>query len=170
MTTLLVPPETLALDSLTLTGEKFRHLFRASRLAEGDELRAVDGLGAARWARVASVSRREAELQLGEPAPANEPSRRVELFVAPPKIGRASWMVEKLTEIGHRGDGPHPGETPPAATGRSSDHVRYEELVRLLDANGGSVARAASVLGVHRSTVYRWLQSRERTANSAKGG
>lgn len=102
MTTLLVTPEELKLETLTLEGDAYRHLFRAARLAVAATLRVVDGRGAARQASVAAVGRRRAELTLGGPLPSNEPSRAVEIFVAPPKSGRASWMVEKLTEIGVR--------------------------------------------------------------------
>ncbi len=102
MTTLLVSGAELGGDSLSLEGDSFRHLFRARRLAPGDAVRLVDGRGAARWAAVTSVGRRRAELRLGGAAPANEPSRRLAVWVAPPRPGRASWMVEKLTEVGAR--------------------------------------------------------------------
>lgn len=100
MTTLLVSRDEFELETLILEGDAYRHLFRAARLGVGDGLRVVDGEGAARRATVRSVERRRAELELGEPAPSNEPARAVEVFVAPPKSGRASWMVEKLTELG----------------------------------------------------------------------
>ena len=100
MTTLLVSGVDFLGESLTLEGDSFRHLFRARRLAVGDVLRVVDGAGRARTASVTAVGRRQAELELGKAAPSREPSRRLEVWVAPPKIGRASWMVEKLTELG----------------------------------------------------------------------
>lgn len=100
MTTLLIPPERFAADSITLEGDPFRHLFRARRLGPGERLRLVDGNGAARWATVLAIDRRRAELRMGGPAPANEPALRLEVWVAPPRPSRASWMVEKLTEVG----------------------------------------------------------------------
>ncbi len=100
MTTLLLAPDRFHDDSVIVEGDSFRHLFRARRLGPDDTLRVVDGRGAARWATVASVDRRRAVLELGGAAPANEPSRRLELFVAPPRSARAAWMVEKLTEVG----------------------------------------------------------------------
>jgi 16S rRNA (uracil1498-N3)-methyltransferase len=39
-------------------------------------------------------------LTLGEPAPANDPQRRVDLLVPTLRPERASWLVEKATEIG----------------------------------------------------------------------
>lgn len=100
MTNVLLTPEELAGDSARIEGDAYRHLFRARRLAVGDRLRAVDGAGRARWAEVESVDRRAGVLRLGGEAPANEPAYRLELLVAAPKKERASWLVEKATEIG----------------------------------------------------------------------
>lgn len=102
MTTFLVSPERFEQESVAVEGDAYRHLIRARRLVVGERLRVVDGRGSARWARCQSVGRRSAVLALGEPAPSREPVRRVEVWVAPPRTGRASWMVEKLTEIGVR--------------------------------------------------------------------
>jgi 16S rRNA (uracil1498-N3)-methyltransferase len=63
-------------------------------------VRAADGRGRARWGEVARVDRRAAVLALGEAAPANEPAWRLELIVAAPRRERASWLVEKATELG----------------------------------------------------------------------
>jgi 16S rRNA (uracil1498-N3)-methyltransferase len=100
MTTLLVDPAGFAGDEAPVEGDAYRHLFRARRLAVGDRLRVVDGAGNARWAEVAAVDRRRGTLRLLDPAPAREPSYRLELLVAAPKKDRASWLVEKATEVG----------------------------------------------------------------------
>lgn len=100
MTTLLLSPELLAGDEAAVEGDAYRHLFRARRLAVGDRLRVVDGAGAARWAEVREVDRRRGRLRLLEPAPSGEPGYRLELLVAAPKKERASWLVEKATELG----------------------------------------------------------------------
>jgi 16S rRNA (uracil1498-N3)-methyltransferase len=99
-TTLLVAAADLAAAEVTVEGDAYRHLFRARRLAAGDRLRLADGAGAARWAEVAAVDRRSARLVPREPAPAPEPAVRVHLLVAAPKKERASWLVEKATELG----------------------------------------------------------------------
>ncbi len=62
----------------------------------------VDGQGLARWAEVARIDRSTAVLALGEPAPANEPAVQIELLVPTLRPQRASWMVEKVTELGVR--------------------------------------------------------------------
>src|SRR6185436_3692766 len=80
----------------------YKHLFRARRLAVGDRVRVVDGQGRARWAEVARIDRSTAVLALGEPAPANEPAVRLDLLVPTLRPERASWMVEKVTELGVR--------------------------------------------------------------------
>ncbi len=100
MITHLTSPEALAGREVVVEGDAYRHLFRARRLAVGATLRVVDGHGRARWAEVTRVERRRAVLTLGEGAPANEPAYRLELLVAALRPERASWLVEKATEIG----------------------------------------------------------------------
>lgn len=97
---LLVTPEELAGETLRVDGDRYRHLFRARRLARDERLRVVDGAGCARWAEVAALDRRHADLRLLGAAPAHDPERRVELFVAAPRPERAAWLVEKATELG----------------------------------------------------------------------
>jgi 16S rRNA (uracil1498-N3)-methyltransferase len=100
MITLLADPERLAGPTLTVSGEPYRHLFRARRVAVGERLRVVDGEGRARFAEVAAVGKAAATVTLLEPAPDLEPAVRVELLVATLKPERAAWLVEKATEIG----------------------------------------------------------------------
>lgn len=100
MTTVLLAPEAFDAATATVEGDPYRHLFRAQRLAVGDTLRAVDGAGRARQAVVEKVDRQRGVLRLGEPLPSLESARRVELLVAPARLERASWLVEKATEIG----------------------------------------------------------------------
>jgi DNA-binding NtrC family response regulator len=40
---------------------------------------------------------------------------------------------------------------------REIDHVKRLQVERVLAETGGSVARAAAIFGVHRSTIYRWM-------------
>lgn len=100
MTTLILPGGALEQPEHRVEGEAYRHLFRARRLAVGERLRVVDGGGSARWAEVMAVDRRSGRLRILEPAPSGEASYRLELLVATPKKDRASWLVEKATEVG----------------------------------------------------------------------
>lgn len=100
MPTLLVDPSRFDSSELAVEGDAYRHLFRALRLAVGDELRVVDGGGRAREAVVSRVDRSQALLRLGDAAPSFEPTAELELLVAPPRRERAAWLVEKATEMG----------------------------------------------------------------------
>jgi 16S rRNA (uracil1498-N3)-methyltransferase len=97
---LLVSPADFDGATLRVEGEPYRHLFRARRLEQGERLRLVDGRGRARWGEVVRIDRAAAAVALGEPAPANEPARRLVLVTATLRPERASWLVEKATELG----------------------------------------------------------------------
>jgi DNA-binding NtrC family response regulator len=61
----------------------------------------------------------------------------------------------------------HPVDPPPAdALPRSVHEARLEAVNQAL-AVYGSIARAASALGVHRSTVYRWMSAQRAFSRSA---
>ncbi len=100
MITHLASPEDFAGGEVEIAGPAYRHLFRARRLAAGARLRVVDGRGTARWGTVGRVAGDRAVVALGEAAPANEPAYRLELLVAALRRERASWLVEKATELG----------------------------------------------------------------------
>ncbi len=100
MITLLVTPSSFDASEIRVEGEPYRHLFRARRVAAGEELRIVDGQGRARWGRVARVDRTTATLALGGPAPDREAAFRLDLLVPTCRPERASWLVEKATELG----------------------------------------------------------------------
>ncbi|MBW8876330.1 MAG: 16S rRNA (uracil(1498)-N(3))-methyltransferase [Acidobacteria bacterium] len=103
MITLLVDPAVFDLPAVKVEGDSYRHLFRARRVEAGEALRVVDGRGRARWGTVARVDRTSATVTLGEPAPAAEPAFRLELLVPTCRLERASWLVEKSTEMGISG-------------------------------------------------------------------
>jgi 16S rRNA (uracil1498-N3)-methyltransferase len=131
VTTLLVEPAALDGAEVRVEGEAYRHLFRAARLRVGDPLRVADGRGRARRGRVARVERRAGVVALAEEEAANEASRRVELFVAPPRPQRAAWLVEKATEVGC-------AAVRFVAAGRAPRRFAAAQIQRL-----GRVARAA---------------------------
>lgn len=100
LATLIVDPEEMAAARVTVRDGRYRHLFRARRLAKGERVRIVDGRGEAAWARVDRVSSEQAELLIEGRAPSNEPIERLEIWVGIPRPRRASWLVEKATELG----------------------------------------------------------------------
>jgi 16S rRNA (uracil1498-N3)-methyltransferase len=103
MITLLVDSADFALPEIKVEGDSYRHLFRARRVEAGETLRVVDGRGRARWGKVARVDRTSAAVTLGEVAPSQEPAFRLELLVPTCRLERASWLVEKSTELGVSG-------------------------------------------------------------------
>ena len=98
--TIVVAPEALAGQRVTLSGDVYHHLFRVRRLARDQELRLVDGSGLARSGRILSVEADRATVATGAVVPTNEPQLILELWVAPPRPRRAAWLVEKATEVG----------------------------------------------------------------------
>ena len=73
--------------------------------------------------------------------------------------------ADRLIEIGHL-ENTSPGSRKP----RSLKQIRYAELQRVLEDSGGSISRAAAVFGVHRSTIYRWLRSRQKPVQERESG
>ena len=98
--TLLVTPKEWEATELWISDEAFHHLFRVRRLRRGDRVRLVDGCGRAVWSTVQTVEKARALLEPGEPALANEAPWELELAVAALRPERASWLVEKGTELG----------------------------------------------------------------------
>jgi 16S rRNA (uracil1498-N3)-methyltransferase len=100
MITLLIDPALFDAAETRVEGDAYRHLFRARRVGVGERLRVVDGRGRARWGEVARVDRSSAVVSLGEPAPDGEPAFRLTLLVPTFRPERASWLIEKATEVG----------------------------------------------------------------------
>jgi len=98
--TYLATPEELLGSEISVTGDPYRHLFRARRTEVGERLRAVDGRSSARWAEVVRVARTSALLRLEGPAPTHEPCFQLTLCVPTCRPERAAWLVEKATELG----------------------------------------------------------------------
>ena len=96
----LTTPELFEAGQLEIEGDAYRHLFRARRLAAGETLRVVDGRGRARSGQVEAVDRSRAIVTLGSPIPNLEPPFDVHLLVGALRPERASWLVEKATEVG----------------------------------------------------------------------
>lgn len=147
MITLILDSRSFAGTEAAVEGEAYRHLFRARRLAVGDRLRVVDGAGAARFARVAAVDRRGARLELLEAAPSGEAAYRLELLVATPRKERASWLVEKATELGVAAVRLVGSERSPRSLGRSSRERLLRVAAAAVEQCGRS--RVPEVTGVH---------------------
>ena len=100
MITHLTDPDAFAGEALVIEGDAYRHLFRSRRLAQGAKLRVVDGHGHARQGVIESVSKKQAEVVLGDPLPSREAALHLELLVGALRPERADFLVEKATELG----------------------------------------------------------------------
>jgi 16S rRNA (uracil1498-N3)-methyltransferase len=98
--TLLVTRAELDAAEIAVEGDAFHHVFRAARARVGEAVRVVDGEGRAREGLVTGIERRRGSVRLLGEAPSREPRLRLELLVAAPRPSRASWLVEKGTELG----------------------------------------------------------------------
>ena len=145
--TVLLDRATFTAEEAAVEGDSYRHLFRARRLAVGDRVRAVDGAGRARWGEVASVDRRSGVLRLLDEAPPREPAYRLELAVAAPKRDRASWLVEKATELGVAAVRLLASERSPREPGRGTLE-RLRRVARAAVEQCGR-SRVPEVTGVH---------------------
>ena len=162
--TLLVQPEDLELGELEIEGDAYRHLVRARRMGIGDAVRLVDGAGRARWSRLVTIGAQRARLRLGDPAPPNESRRQVQLVVASLRRERASWLVEKATEVGVRAIRFVNAERAPREFGRSA----LDRLSRVAAAATEQChrSRVPEITGTHEwqelpellaGSVARWL-------------
>ena len=97
---LLVTPSELETAGFWIEGDSFRHLIRVRRLQAGERVRLVDGKGKAMWSVLERVERSQALLRVSEPAQTYSTTAQIGLAVAALRPERASWLVEKATELG----------------------------------------------------------------------
>ncbi|MEM6454365.1 MAG: RsmE family RNA methyltransferase [Acidobacteriota bacterium] len=144
--------------ALAIEDDAYHHLFRARRLAQGDSLRVVDGRGAARWATIVSIDRRRAVAQLGDAAPTGESAYALHLAVAPLRPERASWLVEKATELGVAG-------VHFVATARTPRQLRPASLARLTRVADAAVAQSHRARRPSLTGVWSWREAPDALAD-----
>ena len=86
--------------SARLLGEEAKHAFQVLRLRPGEEIFAVDELGARYLAVLTEVSKAECICEVKESLPDNEPPVRVTVYQGLPKADKLDFIVQKLTELG----------------------------------------------------------------------
>jgi 16S rRNA (uracil1498-N3)-methyltransferase len=88
-------------DAVALSDDEAHHLRDVLRVRIGEEVELFDGRGWSCRAIVADASRRSVAVQATTPPVFEEPDRpALWMAVAPPKLDRLKWLVEKATELG----------------------------------------------------------------------
>ena len=145
----LTTPELFDAGQLEIEGDAYRHLFRARRLAAGDGLRVVDGRGRARSGQIESVNRSRAIVTLGFSVPSLEPSIDVHVLVGALRPERASWLVEKATEMGATSITFFSSERTPRAYGQAKlDRLRRVARSALEQCGRAKLPEIAGVLEI----------------------
>jgi 16S rRNA (uracil1498-N3)-methyltransferase len=110
---------------VVLQGPEAHHLAAVCRLRPGDAVCLFNGDGRQYPAAVVTVGKRTVTLRAGQPeSPAREVGFRLEVAAPLPKGDRASYLVEKLTELGVT-------DFVPLQTARSVVHPREAKLDKL---------------------------------------
>jgi len=126
---LLQPELASASGRVMLDDELFHHIRRVLRLRDGDAVELRDGRGLSAEARIVKVSKRGAELELGEkrdlPTP---PGPRIGLALPLLKGKRLDWVLEKATELGVAAFHLYIGEH--SVVRRDKGHERYSSIVQ----------------------------------------
>ena len=87
--------------TVKLIGDEFQHLVKVMRAQVGDEVTLFDGSGAEFTARVSSLGKLAAELEILARRPLDrELPFSLTLAVALPKGDRQKWLIEKIVELG----------------------------------------------------------------------
>lgn len=91
-----------AAGQIVLEGPEAHHIRTVLRAKPGTAVEVFDGQGTTAAGQVAAVERHAVVVDLGPLArvPAPSPAERFTIAAALPKGDRASWMIEKLTELG----------------------------------------------------------------------
>jgi 16S rRNA (uracil1498-N3)-methyltransferase len=91
-----------ASEQVSLTGDQARHGIKVLRLKAKDTITVFDGQGFECTAHITHVCRQSLriDLKLETWHRQTQPSLHIHLGVAHPKGERASWLVEKFTELG----------------------------------------------------------------------
>jgi 16S rRNA (uracil1498-N3)-methyltransferase len=93
-------PELNESGSVTLNDTEAHHLIHVLRSQPGNIVEVFNGLGLSATCRIASVRKRDAELEVIAVQRTEPPSPVLTLATAVPKGDRFDWLIEKATELG----------------------------------------------------------------------
>jgi len=101
MARVFVPPTQIKGGQAYITGAEMEHINRVLRLAAGDEVTIIDGLGGVFLARITGKNKDTVFCDITEAGlPDNEPPVKVTLVQGLPKADKMELVVQKGTELG----------------------------------------------------------------------
>ena len=95
-----IPPENIAGNKFTLTGDEVHHLIRVRRCTAGSTIQLFDGTGKTYNARIDEIEKNSIRGTIINETSFAPPRVRLHLFLSVPKGERFDWMVEKASELG----------------------------------------------------------------------
>ena len=96
-----VPSQNIEGDTIMITGDDARHIARALRMAEGDEITVCDMHGCEHRCRLDKIRDEACECSVLESKEgANEPPFPITLYMAYPKGDKIETVVQKAVELG----------------------------------------------------------------------
>ena len=129
-----VPPEWLAHDPISLSGEIAHQLFRVLRLKPGDEVELLDNTGRALKVRLKRVEPREClALRQESYRPCTEPRVPMVLYQSLPKGRKMDTVLQKAVELGASGIVPVvAARSVPAESGERSGArlIRWRRIIQ----------------------------------------
>ena len=140
MRRLLVPPELLTEDAITLSGAPFHHLCRVLRTPVGAEVMVGDGRGLWLRCRLERAEKDCARLVVCERECHRDTALEVHLLQGLPKGDKLELVLQKATELGA-------ARLTPVLTARS---------VPVRDALFLTFPRSRGLLGPHRGVLFLW--------------
>jgi 16S rRNA (uracil1498-N3)-methyltransferase len=88
--------------TVTVTGDEFHHAVRVARVRQGEEVELFDDAGRAARAKVRSIERDEAVVDLVAELPSRESPLDIHLAVAVIQLEKFELVLQKATELGVR--------------------------------------------------------------------
>jgi 16S rRNA (uracil1498-N3)-methyltransferase len=95
-----IPPEEISGDIAVLSGEELRHARTTLRLGPGDQVNIIDGVGGSFEARLRTVGKDQAALDILARTVQPEPVLVLTIAMGIVKGERYEWALQKATELG----------------------------------------------------------------------
>ena len=93
-------PQLVEAGSVTLTDSEAHHLAHVLRSQQGDIVELFDGNGLVATCRIATLRKRDVELEVQSARREKLPQKGLTIATAVPKGDRFDWLIEKATELG----------------------------------------------------------------------